>query len=244
MAKPKVMILGTFHFGETTDLKHVEYDNISSVKRREEIKMVVESIKKFRPTKLAFEVVKEKNNSLNNDFRNYLDGKFELGVNEVHQIGFKVAEELGHREIFAVDWRDNVGQRGYGEVMDWAKNETPEILDYISKIEQSMNLTTELVNDSFFETIKKINEENIIKKLHEINMNIGRIGIGTNYVGIDWLKWWYQRNLIIYSNLTNLISSQNDRISLLIGGNHTYLVSQFLQESGLVEIEPANSYLK
>lgn len=239
-SKPKVMILGTMHLRSTPDLHRIEFNDIS--KRHVEIKSVVESIKRFKPTKLAFEIVKEKGENLNKEFQHYLDGKFELSTNEVHQFGFVAAAQLGHKEIFAVDWMGNIGQPGYGEVMEWAEREQPELFQYINDTYFSSEIY-KLDNDSIFETIKRMNEDKSIKILHESNMHIARIRKEFDYVGIDWLRWWYQRNLIIYSNLTKIMTSPTDRILLLIGASHVYLVKQFLEESGLVEIEPAINYL-
>jgi len=39
--KPKVMVLGTFHMRYTPDLYRVEFDNLLSPKRQEEIRKVV-----------------------------------------------------------------------------------------------------------------------------------------------------------------------------------------------------------
>lgn len=75
-------------------------------------------------------------------------------------------------------------------------------------------------------------------------MQIARIGTGTDYIGVDWVRWWYQRNLTIFSNLSGLVSDSNDRIILLIGAAHIYLVRQFLLESGVFEVESTLHYLQ
>lgn len=73
-------------------------------------------------------------------------------------------------------------------------------------------------------------------------MHIARIGRGSDYVGIDWMRWWYQRNLILFANLAD-ISSSNDRVLLIIGAAHVHLVAQFLKESGLFEIVSVGEFL-
>ena len=75
-------------------------------------------------------------------------------------------------------------------------------------------------------------------------MLIAQIGKGTDYIGIDWLRWWYQRNLIIYSNLAKITNSPDDRTLLIIGGAHIHPVSQFIKESGMMDVVPAMAYLK
>lgn len=106
--KPKVMVLGTFHMRYTPDLHRVDFDNLLSPKRQEEIRKVVNSLKSYNPTKIAFEVVKENDDLLNMEYQQYINGEIELKVDEIHQLGFRTAAELKHKNIYAVDWMESV----------------------------------------------------------------------------------------------------------------------------------------
>ncbi len=101
--KPKVMVLGTFHMSYTADLYLIEFDHLLSPKRQEEIRKVINVLKNYNPTKIAFEVVKEKDNLLNEEYQQYINGQLELKVDEIHQFGFQTAAELKHKNIYAVD---------------------------------------------------------------------------------------------------------------------------------------------
>lgn len=241
--KPKVMVLGTFHMRYTPDLHRVNFDNLLSPKRQEEIRKVVNSLKSYNPTKIAFEVVKENDNSLNMEYQQYINGEIELKVDEIHQFGFRMAAELKHKNIYAVDWMDSVDNRALSQVFDWAKIEQPELNNFIDENYRS-KLQLNLDDKSIIELISNYNEEQFIKKQHEMYMQVARIGKGIEYVGIDWVRWWYQRNLIIYSNLAQITNSSSDRTLLIIGAAHVYLVSQFLKESGLFEVISVNECLR
>src|SRR5262249_45278445 len=55
--KPKVMILGTFHFANPgLDYTKVERDSILSEKRQKEVRDLIDRLKTFKPTKIAVEV--------------------------------------------------------------------------------------------------------------------------------------------------------------------------------------------
>lgn len=241
--KPKVMVLGTFHMRYTPDLHRVEFDNLLSPERQGEIREVVECLKNFKPTKIAFEVVKEKNDLLNGEYQQYINGELELKVDEIHQLGFQTAAELKHQNIYAVDWMESVGNRAISQVFDWAKNEQPELYRLIDEKYRS-KLQFDLNDKSIFDLIYNYNEEKFFKKQHEMYMQVARIGKSIEYVGIDWVRWWYQRNLIIYSNLAQITNSSSDRTLLIIGAAHIYLVLQFLKESGLFNVVSVNEYLK
>ncbi|MCM3357373.1 DUF5694 domain-containing protein [Psychrobacillus sp. MER TA 171] len=236
----KIMILGTFHMGNTSDLYSVDTDNLRSTKRQEEIRKVVDAIKEFHPNKIALEVEKEKNHLLNEEYHQYLNNVLELAIDEIHQFGFRAAAELKHKEVYAIDWMENVGNRSIGEVMNWAEKEQTEVFQLIDTYRSKLILP--LDEKRIDELIRSLNEEKYIIKQHEMYMHIARIGRGIDYVGIDWMRWWYQRNLILFANLAE-ISSSNDRVLLIIGAAHVHLVAQFLKESGLFEIVSVSEFL-
>ena len=242
MGKAKVMILGTFHLRYTPDLYRKEIGGINSIERQQEIRQVIDHVKEFRPTKMAFEVVKSENTRLNTEYERYLKGELKPVVDEVHQFGFPIAAESGHKMVYAVDWMEAVGNRSIGEVYEWAKANQPKLLSFIEETYQKPNNASMEKIDNIYELMQYLNDERVIRLSHESYMALARIGNGENYVGIDWLRWWYQRNLIIYKNLAELIAP-DERVVLLIGGSHIHLISQFLKESNLVEVVPASMYL-
>jgi len=72
---------------------------------------------------------------------------------------------------------------------------------------------------------------------------MARIGNFNNYIGMKWLSWWYKRNLIIFSNLTRLINSEEESILLIVGSSHSSIITKFLEESGTIRIVKPLSYL-
>ena len=135
------------------------------------------------------------------------------------------------------------GNRAFSQVLDWAKIEQPDLSRFIDE-EYRSKLQMSLKDKSVFDLICNYNKGIFIKKQHEMYMQIARIGKGNEYVGIDWVRWWYQRNLIIYSNLAEITNSSSDKTVLIIGSAHVYLVSQFLKESGLFDVVTLDAYLE
>ncbi|WP_367591785.1 DUF5694 domain-containing protein [Heyndrickxia shackletonii] len=52
-----------------------------------------------------------------------------------------------------------------------------------------------------------------------------------------------QRNLIMFSNLADLATSPNERILLIVGAAHVEILSNFIKECGLFELEEVDKYL-
>jgi hypothetical protein len=103
VGKPTVMLLGTFHMRPSNDMRQLELDNLLRTKRQQEIREVVDRIKRYKPTKVAVEVATDKNTILNEQYKQYIDGNLDLEVNEVHQLGFRIAAESKHKRIYAID---------------------------------------------------------------------------------------------------------------------------------------------
>lgn len=242
--KPTVLILGTFHMGPSGDMIQRSMDDLLTSKRQQEIREVVERIKQFNPTNLAVEVPTKNDSNLNKEFTRYVNEDFELEVNGVHQIGFRIAAELKHEKIYAIDWMEKgAGTRGVGEVYEWAKVNQPELFTSIFGWLDTEN-TNQSVGPTILDLYRNCNDPKRFKQDHRMYINMARIGDIDNYVGMDWLIWWYQRNLILFSNIARLATSPDDRILLIIGGGHVQILYQFLEESELFELEMAEKYLE
>ncbi|MEC2158806.1 DUF5694 domain-containing protein [Virgibacillus halodenitrificans] len=239
--KPRVMILGTFHMRQTPDLEGVDLHSISNLEKQNEIKAVLMAIQKFNPTKIAVEVVKENQAALNEEYHQFLHGELALEVNEVHQFGFRAAAELHHENVYAVDWMGNGSNRGLGSVFEWARTEKPELYKQLNEYYRPKLEFPE--EENIFNLIQMCNDPRRNKLDHEMYLAVGRLQKETEYIGLDWLSWWYQRNLTIYSNIAEITKESSDRTLLIIGSAHVHLLTQFLKESGLYEVGAANEYI-
>lgn len=242
--KPKILLVGVFHMGGSSDINQFDIDNVLSAKKQIELEEVIRKLSAFQPNKVAVEAVKETDNELNTMYHQYINNSLELNTNEIQQIGFRLSARMENERIYPIDWMGELGQRDIGEVLEWAKSNQSELYklimeEYLPKI---MDFPSK--DHMILDMLIHMNQEKRVQHDHELYMQVARIGTETDYIGIDWMRWWYQRNLTIYSNLTRLITDSDDRILLLIGAAHIYLVRQFLLESGIFEVESALDYLR
>lgn len=243
--KPSVMVLGVYHMN----------DRELEPERQAEIRDVVDRLVRFRPTKIAVEVPVKQGDLLQSDYRDYVAGSLDItsaGVlasgfrtsNEVCQLAFRLAERSGHSQIHAIDWMENIGQRGVGDVIDWAAANQPDLHKAMMEDVERLN-RHDHAHKTFVQILKDLNDPAFNLLDHQIYIRyFARIGARTDYVGIDWMRWWYQRNLIMYSNIANLAEGPEDRILAIHGASHNYLILQFLRESGLCELESPLKYLE
>ncbi|MGG0670736.1 DUF5694 domain-containing protein [Lederbergia citrisecunda] len=242
-SKPKIMILGTFHMGTTADMIEVEKDSMLSPQRQKEIVEVVNRLKDFKPTKIALEAEKKRNGTLNEEFTRYLKGDYQLQENEIDQIGYRLAKEMGHQEVYAVDWMEQGAlQREISEVTEWAKEHQPKLYEELFKPLYQLEFTT--AGKSINNLLLYYNQPDVVDQLHRSYVNMARIKDTEQYVGMDWLIWWYQRNLILFSNLSDLATAPDERILFIVGGSHVNILKNFVKESGLFATVSVQSYLQ
>jgi hypothetical protein len=238
-----LLLLGSFHMANPRrDFFSPWIDDVRTPARQAQLRAVVDGLKRFAPTKVALELAADAHEALDRDYVAYRVGTFELTPNERHQIGFRVAAELGHTQVYAVDW--NEGQADLGDVFDYAKERQPEIYSTLMAWgDATVNgIQARLASGTIGVALRWANEPETLWRDHRIYLRLARIGEGKRYVGIEWVKEWYERNLKIYVNLAR-ITAPGDRILVLYGAGHIPLLTQFAGDSGLYTLEPVERYL-
>jgi len=246
--KPTLLILGTYHMANPgQDLVNLEADDVLAPKRQREIEALVNRLKAFRPTKIAVEVDPQHQNELDERYRAYCEGRRQPDRSEVEQIGFRLAGALGHPRVYAVDWfRDEPIDPEEVDFLTFAKERgQQDVLDALFA-EGERNTAKEkaiLEQGTIVDLLRYINRPSTLRKGHRVYFTIARIGEGDRYPGAQWVQCWYGRNLKIFVNLTRLVGSPDERILLIIGAGHAYLLRQFARESGFFRVENPLDYL-
>lgn len=216
-----------------------EEEGLYSEKRQREIEELVSKLEDFNPTKIAVEMVPESSESYNQEYKEFKLGTYDLEMNEIYQVAFRLGLALDHEQIYCVDWMGKSDME-YGELERWAKANQPKLLKEIYEELYQPELTED---KSLLDFYKGLNEPQLLNVLHKMYVNIARVGEVNNYVGMKWLSWWYKRNLIIFANLTRLIKSEEERVLFIVGASHSSIVNKFIQESEVCETVDPLSYL-
>src|SRR6266567_2731747 len=102
-ARPEILVLGTYHMANPGhDVYNMQADDVLAAKRQQEIAQLIEVLKKFDATKIVIEA-EVGSKRAEQQYSDYLAGKYTLSRNEIDQIGYRLAKELGHRAIYPVD---------------------------------------------------------------------------------------------------------------------------------------------
>src|SRR5205823_315276 len=157
-------------------------------------------LEKFHPTKIAVEADVYSDGTPKR-YADYLAGKHELTRNEIEQIGFRLAKELGHKTVYAVDVD---GEFPFQRIIDYAKasgrsKELDAMMGEIGDMVKAQNAY--LVSHTVLETLLYMNAD--AKVAQDVGFYYREAGFGQpgDWSGADLVADWFRRNVRIYSNV-------------------------------------------
>jgi hypothetical protein len=201
------------------DIFNMKADDVLAPKRQTEIQELIEVLKKFNPTKIAVER-SVGDQRVANDYADYLAGKHELTRNEIEQIGFRLAKELGHKNVHAVDAD---GDFPFQRIVNFAKasGRSKELDSIKSEFAAIVKAQGEyLASRTILETLLYMNADEKIAKevgLYFLQAHFGEPG---DWAGADLNADWFRRNMRIFSNIVQIVSSPNERVLVIYGAGH------------------------
>jgi uncharacterized protein DUF5694 len=235
-ARPEILVLGTYHMANPGhDIHNMQADDVLSPKRQQEMAQLIEVLKRFRPTKIAIEA-DVGSQRIAREYSDYLAGKYALTRNEIDQVGYRLARELAHPTIYAVDVD---GDFPYLRVVNYAKaNGLNEKFDAMAA---STGARVKAQGDflgthTVLETLAYMNSDSVVAKDVASYFEFVPYGEPWEYAGPDLLASWYQRNIRIYHNIVALAKSPNDRILVIYGAGHLGWLRQDIANDATVKL--------
>lgn len=218
--RAEVLILGTYHMANPgRDVFNMKADDVLSPKRQAEIVELLEVLKRFKPTKIAIESTVYEDRRPK-QYAEYLAGRYILTQNEIEQVGFRLAKELGMKAIYPVDID---GEFPWQRVINYAKaTGRSQIMDQImSEIgEMVKEQDAYLHSHTVLETLLDMNDDQKVAQDVGLYFREARLGEPGDYAGPDLLASWYQRNIRIFNNIAKIIESPNERVLVIYGAGH------------------------
>lgn len=254
----EVLLLGTFHFddpGLDSYRPQFPWDPFTADHQRE-IEDVVRLLARFRPTRIALESPASRQPQLDAAYTAFLEDRATLGPAEGQQLGFRLARELGHERVYAVD----APARSYfpGMTQEEYERRVTELVEDADAVvmERQEHLTARY--DRFYreaDSLKVVlplrdflvwaNEPERVLLSHGAYL-IGGFYLGRDgdYFGPDMRTRWYNRNLRIFHNLQRLTRSPAERILVIIGSGHLPILRHAVKASPEYRLVEAGDYLR
>jgi hypothetical protein len=235
-SKPEILIVGTYHMANPgRDIFNAQADDVFSPKRQTEISELLAVLKRFRPTKIAVESTVY-DDTRKKQYADYLAGKHTLTRNEIEQVGFRLARELGMKTIHPVDYD---GDFPWQRLVNFAKatGKSPQFDELYADMGAFFKKQGDfLPTHTILETLLYMNADERVAVdvgFYFREVHFGEVG---DYAGADLLTSWYQRNMRIYNNITSLIESPDERILVIYGAGHLGWLRQAAENDPTVRL--------
>lgn len=244
--KIKVLNIGVFHMGQTSDANSTEYDEASE-KAKNEIAEVNKAIAKFKPTIILVEQQPKNQKDLDDAYGLYLkDVNADTGFyknNEIQLLGFEIGRLTGVKKIYGIDHKLSYNYN----MWELAKKENAtKFFEMAKRMEKLQN--------SVVTNPKKIGLKNMLKIMNTdeaynfvINANADMLMYANSkngFEGADEASKFYKRNIRMFANINKVPMTKSDRVLIISGGTHAAYFSKFMSRSMIYELEPITNYLK
>ena len=162
-------------------------------------------------------------------YKDYRAGNFDLRTNEIYQLGFRIAAESGLEEVFAFDEREI--QWNPGPLFDYMPDNAPETQEAVDELIRQITEQMQQAHDTL--TLKQLlllmNEEEMDRRNKSIYLLTNQVDAGGSFVGADASASWWHRNFRMYANIQRH-ARPGARVVVIGGQGHTAILKDFLAD--------------
>ena len=243
-ARAEVLVLGVYHMANPGhDIFNMQADDVLAPKRQAEIAQLIAALKKFNPTKIALEA-DVFSDRISKRYADYLAGKYDLTRNEIDQIGLRLAKELGHKAVYAVDVD---GEFPFQRIVDYAKasgrsKELEALMGEIGNVVKAQNAY--LTSHTVLETLLYMNADDKAAEAVGFYYREAAFGEPGDWAGADLLAEWFRRNIRICSNVMKLADSPDERILVIYGAGHLGWLQQDFASNPNIRLRKLGEFVR
>ena len=237
-----VVVVGAYHFVSKANLVNMQVDDPLSPARQSQIEVLVNRLSAFRPTKVVLEQTSG-TRDLEQHYQDYLHDHWALEASENYQIGFRLAKQMKLPRVYLVQVDADLD---FNAVDAYAKaHDQTHLVDANRHlIERLIRRAAEIQSKgTVLDVYRYFNSEAAIRLNDSAYTYLCRIGDDGNFVGADLVSAWHQRNLRMFAKLSRL-SGPGERILVLYGQGHAYLLRDFIRQAPDMKLVDAESLLR
>lgn len=237
----EVMVLGTFHFDRKNDGSDVVGKHSMDIRSKSNQKILDsltdKIVREYQPTIVAIELRPSSQKYIDSLYNAYRNGVYELGINEVFQVGFRVAKKMNLDKVHCIDNRPPQPET-VDSVDDWDAYAQEMSHEAIWHEYDSINMLHNTYMDELMNKISLVdyltvaNSSELSKRNKQFWVTgLVNLGVGDTYIGADLTGNWYRRNTRIFTNVRNLCKSKNEKIFMIYGYGHKWILEELFSAS-------------
>ena len=227
----QVLMLGVFHFANPgKDMVKSEQINVMTAENQEYLEQLAKRFAQFKPTAVLLEYDDDRDEVINQRYQQYLAGDFELGSNEVYQLGFRIAHAAG---------LDRVDSFDEGEIGWNAEPLFAHMADHEPAMDRRLKdlyatMSAQFAQDHATKTLRELlidrnqaSDDSLNKGSYLITNAVGRED--GSFVGADAAASWWHRNFRMYARIQHL-AQPGSRVLVIGGQGHTAILKDLLKD--------------
>ena len=249
----QIMVLGSFHFNRSLDGSDVVAKNhleVTTPESQAYLEQLADKIAtEFQPTIIATEWRPSYQATFDSLLVEYKNENWNLRKNEAFQIGFRLAKKLDLSKVYCIDNRPPQPET-VTSLDDWdlyAQELNQEAIwhEYDEDNDAYNNYVDSLLGVlSLQEYLQFINTPEASARNKKFWLTgLVNLGYGDQYVGADLTGYWYRRNTRIFVNTRNLCQTKNERILVIYGNAHKWLLDELFEGSPEFTVVQPEIYL-
>lgn len=219
----EIILVGTFHLEQEEEF----------VNKEREVHEFVQFLSDLSPTKIAVEWEKSKEETL---MKRYVDPIQRLNMDEIEQIGFRLARKLEHEKIHAVNWSGRITEKDMNKLHAAIQENHPGLVRLMSELPNCRVQSDVHIQESY----KSLNERHSINQVEDIYLSFLEVE-EREPIGANFLTMWMERELRITKNILNIVDEEEERILLIIGRDHLFTLTNLFEGKGWKVINPFES---
>jgi hypothetical protein len=258
-SKIKVYLLGTFHFdGSPADVVKGTKTDMKNQEKQRELDNLISRLARTQADKVFVEWRRKDQPFVDSTYALYRAGRFQLGNNEVYQLGYRLAAQLKRPHVYCAD-ADGVFDyeataayaKAHGQEATLASafaGGPPDSLGRLIQQRVGHPINPDFTGkpgETLLQRFVRFNAEPYTRaNMDAYLLTLARVGGADNYTGADLAGEFYKRNMRIYTNLLRAVDVQRDKaIILIIGAGHVGFLREQLQYSSLFEVQEVGPLL-
>jgi hypothetical protein len=239
----QVMLFGVFHFANPgRDVVNTNPINVMSDENQAYLEALSDRLSEYNPTVVLLEFTPDREPEMQERFRQYVDGDYQLSSNEVYQLGFRIAARSDAETI-----------HGFDETNTQWKAEP--LFEYLENIDTSTGAKMSAVFEELTAADQKAHASLSLQKLlvrandtnrdaqnRALYLMTNHVGEGQNFVGADATASWWHRNFRMYA-LVQRHARPGERVLVIGGQGHIAILRELLADDRDREAVDIGPYL-
>jgi len=253
------MLVGSYHM-DNPGLDEVDgdADDVLAADRQAELRDLATRLERWEADRVAVERPWDRADDLNDAYGRYRSGEYDYDTehafesthgmrnepatecrSEVVQVGFRLADRLGHERVAPVDCPTMLGNEDTEALEN--RGFTPEAKTDVPRLDTEAYERTRderLAESTIPEYCRWLNREAELRKNHYGMFNAYvPYGEGENFGGPEALGTWYERNLKMVHNLWRAVDADAHetgdeyRVLVVVGSGHVRILRHLLDET-------------